>query len=80
MSSWITSFFTPTQDSHLLNTDGHSSTSLPRFKEHGVDKELARWPRQEEKKLVPLAEEEKEAARPPYIYVSRQRSHQKLGH
>lgn len=73
MTSWITNFFlTSTQNSHLLNTNVHSSTSLPQFQEHGVDKELVRWPRQEEKKVVSSAEEHKEAARPPYLYVSRQ--------
>lgn len=70
MTSWITGFFTPAQDSHLLTTNGHSSTTLPQFQEHGVDKELVRRPRQEEKNVVPLAEEGKEASRPPYIYVS----------
>lgn len=74
MTSWITSFFTPTQDSCLIATNGHNSTSLPRFQEHGADEELVRRPRREEKNFVPLAEEDEEAARPPYLYVSEQRS------
>lgn len=72
MTSWITSFFSPTQNSHLLTTNDHSSTSL-----HGVEKELAPRPRQEEKKSAQLAEEEREASRPPYIYVSGQQSSKK---
>ena len=73
MNSWtITNFFTSTQAAHPLTTHGHSPTS-PQVQEHGVDdKEQVRRPRQEEEKFAQLAEESKEAARPPYLYVSGQ--------
>lgn len=71
MISWITSFLTPTQDSHLISS--RKSSSLIKFQEHGADEQLLRWPRREKGHLGQTAEEHEEEARPPYLHVSAQR-------
>ena len=70
MTSWITSFFTSTPNSHFLTTDGRNSTSLVQFPDHGVDEELPSRLRQEERQVARWEQEDTEMARPPYLHVS----------
>lgn len=70
MISWITNFLTSIYDLRFLTTDGRNSTSPLQLHKYGADNEVLHWPRQEKKQATQWAEEnDKEEARPPYLYV-----------